>query len=163
MKDSDLKNFIPLGKTFTTLAKQYLGVIAQKLEHTGINRFFYALLIIHYENNKITQQRLSDILKTDKVTTVRVIDYLAKKGLVIRKINIKDRREHLLILTEKGKKLIPDLHKSYMEIEKEALKGLSKKQIQDFQDCLCTVEKNLSGLPSRKVNIKFNSTNKDIK
>ena len=160
MRDQNFKNFIPLGKTFTTLAKLYLGVIADKLEHTGINRFFYALLVIHYENNKITQQRLSDILKTDKVTTVRVIDYLSKKGLVIREVNISDRREHLLLLTAKGKKIIPDLHRSYMEIEKEALKGLSKKRVDDFYDCLHTVESNLSGLPSRKVNIKFNSINK---
>jgi DNA-binding MarR family transcriptional regulator len=156
MKGQDLKNLIPLGKTFTCLAKQYIGVIADKLEYTGINRFFYALLVIHNEeNDKITQQRLSDILETDKVTTVRVIDYLSKNGLVVRQVNKDDRREHLLILTAKGRKIIPDLQNSYMEIEKAALKGLSKKQVEDFYNCLCIVQKNLSSLPSRKIGIKI--------
>lgn len=155
----DQKNFIPLGKTFTSLAKQYLGVLAEKSAPMGITRFSYPLLIIHNENDNITQQRLSDILRTDKVTTVRIIDYLSKKGLVKRQVNKEDRREHLLIMTSKGKKIIPDLHKAYAEIEKEALKGLSKKQVEDFHHCLSKVQDNLSLLPSRKINIKFNSTN----
>jgi DNA-binding MarR family transcriptional regulator len=163
MKDKDLKDFIPLGKTFTSLAKQYFGIITEKMGHTGIDRFFYPLLVIHYENDSITQQRLSDILQTDKVTTVRVIDYLSKKGLVKRQVNKKDRREHLLILTAKGKKIIPELNKAYIAIEKEALKGLSRKRIEDFHECLSIARNNLSRLPSRKINIKFNNTNKLVK
>jgi DNA-binding MarR family transcriptional regulator len=160
MKDQDFRNFIPLGKTFASLAKVCLGVLSEKLGGSGIDRFFYPLLVIHNENGKITQQGLSGILKTDKVTTVRVIDYLSDKGLVKRQVNKEDRREHLLLLTPKGGKIIPALHKAYSEIEKQALAGLSKKQMEDFHISLNLVQENLSKLPSRKINIKFNSTNK---
>jgi len=83
--------------------------------------------------------------------------------LVKRQVNKDDRREHLLILTSKAEKIIPDLIISYIEIEKEALKGLSRKRVEDFHDCLFIVQNNLSKLPSQKINIKFNSTKKLIK
>jgi MarR family transcriptional regulator, transcriptional regulator for hemolysin len=151
------RNF-PLGRTFTVLAKTYLGILAEKLEHTKIDRFFYALLLIDKEKGTITQQRLSEILMTDKVTIVRVIDYLSKNGLVKRQVNKSDRREHLLILTSKAEKILPDIKKAYEQTENEALKGISSKRRDDFKECLAIVQRNLSFLPSKKIIIKFNKT-----
>jgi DNA-binding MarR family transcriptional regulator len=164
MNKESLENFTPLGKTCAELAKKYLGILADKMEFSGIDRFFYPLLLINKENGGLTQQRLSDILRTDKVTTVRVIDYLSKKGLVKRQVNKDDRREHLLFTTLKAEKIIPFIEKAFEEIEEEAFKGMTRSRIDDFNNCLHLVQNNLSDLPSKKINhIKFNKTKKLIK
>jgi DNA-binding MarR family transcriptional regulator len=159
MNKEDLKNVVPLGRTFACLTKKYLGILADKLEFSGIDRFFYPLVLIHKESGNLTQQKLSDILATDKVTTVRVIDYLSKKGLVKRQVNKNDRREHLLSTTSKAEKIIPRIKKAFEELEENAFKGMNKSRIEDFNHCLQLVQRNLSGLPSKKINhIKFNKT-----
>jgi DNA-binding MarR family transcriptional regulator len=160
MNTESTESPFPLGRIFTVLAKTYLGVIAEKLEHTNIDRFFLALIFIDEEKGNITQQRLSETLRTDKVTIVRVIDYLSKKGLVKRQVNKDDRREHLLVLTPKAEKILPDIKKAYKETENEALKGINGKDREDFKECLAKVMNNLSVLPSKKVTIKFNKTNR---
>jgi DNA-binding MarR family transcriptional regulator len=111
------------------------------------------------QNGQLTQQKLSDILKTDKVTTVRIIDYLSKNGLVKRQINKNDRREHLLITTAKAARLVPRIKKALEEIEEAAFKKMSKNKIEDFNTCLQLINTNLSAFPSKKINhIKFNTT-----
>jgi MarR family transcriptional regulator for hemolysin len=145
---------LPMGKMFTDAAKAYFGVLAERLEHTGIDRFFYTLLIIYEGGGNLTQQKLSDVINADKVTTVRVIDYLSKKGLVKREVNKKDRREHLLILTPKALKIIPDICATLKGIEKEMFAGISAGKKAEFSNCLTIIMGNLSKLPSERMNVK---------
>jgi len=145
---------LPMGKIFTDAAKAFFGVLAERLEHTGIDRFFYTLVIIHEGKGTLTQQKLSDIIKADKVTTVRVIDYLSKKGLVKREVNKKDRREHLLILTPKALRVIPEICETFKSIEKEIFAGISAGKKAEFDDCLNTIMGNLSKLSAEKMNVK---------
>ena len=145
---------LPIGKVFTDVAKAYFGALAIQLEHTGIDRFFYTLMVINEGGGSLTQQKLSDIIKADKVTTVRVIDYLSKKGLVKREVNKNDRREHLLVLTPKANKIMPDICNALKNLENEMFAGISPSKKTEFSDCLSRIMGNLSKLPSEKMNVK---------
>jgi len=155
----------PIGKVFTDVARAYFGMLAERLEHTGFDRFFYPLVVIHDGGGSLTQQKLADILKTDKVTTVRVIDYLSKKGLVKREVNSNDRREHLLTLTPKALKIMPDISNALKDVEKELFTGVSTGQREEFRSCLEMIMGNISKIPSEriKVKVKFDKIKKGNK
>ncbi|MFL5731131.1 MAG: MarR family winged helix-turn-helix transcriptional regulator [Cytophagaceae bacterium] len=138
------------------MAKKTLGVLSEKLEHTGLDRFFYPLLVISREGGTLSQQSLSCILNSDKVTTLRIIDYLSKKGLVKRVVNKNDRREHLLTITPKAEKIIPKIEKGFMEFEKDAFQGISKQDKASFMEIMNKVDANISLLPSRKIQVRMN-------
>lgn len=148
------KNAPPIGKVFMDVAKVYFGVLAERLEHTGIDRYFYTLMVINEGKGKLTQQKLSDMLKMDKVTTVRVIDYLSKKELVKREVNENDRREHLLMLTKKGQKIMPEICDAIKDMENELFEGISDNKRADFSESMHLIIGNLSRLPSKKMKVK---------
>jgi len=152
MKESS----IPTGKLLTELAKNYFGVLTEKLEKkTGINRYFYALLVIKEGQGVLTQQMLTDLLNTDKVTMVRIVDYLSKKGMVKRQSNDKDRRAYQLVLTVKGEKIIPEIKQAYREMEEILFDGISEKKKKEFNECINSMQANLHKLPSKKLNLKI--------
>lgn len=62
----------------------------------------YIFLVNLYQNQGITQEQLSDIVKMDKATTAKAIAKLIAEGYVIRKTCESDRRAYNLYTTEKA-------------------------------------------------------------
>lgn len=145
---------LPLGRQLGRLTKLYFGALTKRLEHLDIDRHFSPLIIVS-QNPGCTQQFLADKLKIDKASMVRVIDYLSENGYLKRAINPSDRREFFLSLTEKGKKNLSSINKAVSDLNKSSLKGLSKKQKEDFYSSLCTVCKNLGSEPADEIIINF--------
>jgi DNA-binding MarR family transcriptional regulator len=114
----------PLGLYFSFLTKHFVGALVQKMSHIDLDKYFRVLVVVEQSNETLTQQNLSDYFKTSKVSMVRIIDYLTKKGYLRRKVNSKDRREHFLILTEKARRELPLIKQTLLEVEEIALQGL---------------------------------------
>jgi MarR family transcriptional regulator, transcriptional regulator for hemolysin len=150
----------PLGKIFATLTKQYVGVVSEQLKHIDLERYWYVLLIISEAKNSITQKELGDLIGHDKTSMVRIVDYLSKKGYVKRKQNAEDRREYFIELTAKAQKILPEIKSAFENMNKAALKGIKKEQLECLSHCLATIENNLKSLPSASVNLDFKRTGK---
>ena len=157
-----MTELLPTWKIFTVLAKKSLGILSQRLEHTLLDKYYYALSVINRHNGNITQQALAKELDTDKVTIVRIVDHFAKKGLVKRNTNKQDRREHILVLTPKALKIIPEIEDAFLELENKFFKGIDNKRKNDFLECLKTIEDNIADLPTNKINftLKVEKSNK---
>jgi DNA-binding MarR family transcriptional regulator len=134
----------PVGRLLSRLGKSYLHQLNAKLKSLDIDRNYYALLLIEQGQGEITQNELAQLLETDKVSIVRVIDYLAAKGYVERIKSISDRRKYCLTLTEKAKKAIPGIKKSINEITSAGFEGLTDTQKSAFYLTLETIKNNLS-------------------
>jgi MarR family transcriptional regulator, transcriptional regulator for hemolysin len=134
----------PLGKFLSGLGRAFLNEFITKLHHLDIERNFYALILIEEGKGKITQQELATLLDTDKVSIVRIIDYLSGNGYVNRVKDPADRRKYGLILTDKAKKELPMIKKAIKEITQKALKGLSEKKIEELYNTLDKIKKNLN-------------------
>jgi DNA-binding MarR family transcriptional regulator len=93
----------PLGRMLSVLGKGYLHLLRARLKHLDIDRNYYALVLIAIQDGDITQQELAIKLDTDKVSIVRVVDYLSEKGYINRTRKADDRRKHSLKLTDKAK------------------------------------------------------------
>lgn len=146
---------MPLGKKMARITKSYYGALSKRVEPLGIDRHFATLVKIEDTEKKCTQQYLSDLLNLDKVTMVRILDYLFEKGMITRTVNPNDRREHLIQITAKGKKLMPKIRNEIITMNKIALNGLNKKEQELFRRFIDTVNKNLENLPVNKVDIKI--------
>lgn len=139
----------PLGRIMSLLGKGYLQLLRAKLQHLDIDRNFHALVLIESGEGTITQQDLALFLDTDKVSIVRIVDYLSEKGYVERIRNSGDRRKHSLVLTTKAKQALPDIRRAIGDVNKMVLKGLGSSRISEFREDLELI----------KVNITVNSNN----
>ncbi len=154
-KNHPLFEHLPLGRLMGKITKKYFGALSKKLDHLGIDRHFSPLIVIAETKEKCTQQYLSDMLNIDKVSMVRILDYLVKHGLIIRAVNPADRREHILQLTPKAKKIMPKILSGISDMNKTALKGLDKNEQALLYKFIETITKNVENLPGKKVDIKI--------
>jgi MarR family transcriptional regulator, transcriptional regulator for hemolysin len=135
----------PIGRLFSSLGKGYLSLLRTKLQHLDIDRNYFALVLIESYNGEISQQELAILLETDKVSIVRIVDYLSEKGFVKRVRKMNDRRKCNLVLTEKAKAAIPEIKKSFTEMNETALFGFSSKQSEELAQFLVKIDNNLTG------------------
>ncbi len=140
-----------LGLYFGILTKRYFGVLIKKLEGLDIERHFFILLTIHESKTRCTQQYLADTMLVDKVAMVKNIDYLSKKGYVVREENPNNRRETHILLTPKAKKAIGLIYIGIEKTNKDATAGLTRKQIEELLKTLEIINVNLLHTPSKKM------------
>jgi DNA-binding MarR family transcriptional regulator len=102
------------------------------------------LLLKHlYENEKMKQNELADILFKDNPTLTRIIDLLCEKGLTIRTLHPTDRRSFHVELTREGKKKVEQIKPKIRHIRLKAWEGLSNRDFTHFKKVLNAIYKNL--------------------
>ncbi|MEO6094358.1 MAG: MarR family transcriptional regulator, partial [Fibrobacteria bacterium] len=105
-------------------SRKYTDALAARLGYIGIRRHYFLLIAIGEGKGKSTQQDLADLLETDKVTMVSILDSLTKAGFVRRTPSAEDRRKHLIVLTQKAELHLPIIRKVIAELNRKALSGL---------------------------------------
>jgi len=82
-----------------------------KIKEAGIDASYEVLEILTLLNSRdrLNQQELADLLFKDKSSMTYLIDNMVKAGLVTRKEDEKDRRNKLILLSEKARCLIKQL------------------------------------------------------
>ncbi|OAQ40673.1 hypothetical protein A5893_06955 [Pedobacter psychrophilus] len=152
----------PLAHQLIQVTKKYLGEFAQQSKHISLERYHYTLLLIHENNELLTQKDLADLLQVDKSFMVNMIDYLEKNGFVNRLTNNKDRRQHLIRLTDKAKNILLPINNIFSAINKEALNGLPQDKIDCFYEVLNTLQQNLSGANINDITLNYKNLKSDI-
>jgi MarR family transcriptional regulator, transcriptional regulator for hemolysin len=143
-KVTDIFAMQPLGKFLAIIGRKFLNALHVRLKDLEIERNFYALLIIEAGKGRITQQDLAELLDSDKVSVVRIIDYLSNNGYVQRVKDPADKRKYGLNLTAKAEKEMPLIKKGIEEVTKNAFKGLSGEQIEELYRTLNIIKNNLN-------------------
>ena len=156
-KEKDICEILPLGKLCAMITKPYFGALTLKMEHLGIEKHFSVLILLD-QKSPCTQQHISDSLQIDKVSMVKVIDGFAKKGLVKRVQNPKDRREHFIELTPKAHKILPQIYKAVEDLNQMAFENFKPKEQKDFYKALTKVYRNIEHLPTSHVIVNYKKT-----
>ena len=138
----------PLGHIAGNIHRIFLMIINKNLAFLDIERFYFPVLLIEAGEGNLTQQELAEKLHCDKVQVVRIIDYLSGHGYVNRVQNASDRRKYGLEITDKAKKVIPDIKKAWEKANAILLSNLSDNQIKELYDTLKIIENNLSSYES---------------
>lgn len=153
------QNQIPVGTRALILSKYYYGVLSKNLEKTGIERY-YSILYFLNDHNGCSQQYICNNLAIDKTAMVKVMDYLTKSGLVERKINPLDRREHFIKLTKKGLKHTEIVVKSFNDLDNEIFVGLNRQERATFEIISDKIIEKLKVLPGNDLFFHYKQTNK---
>jgi len=90
----------------------------------------------------ISQKDIALNLFKDYASVTRMIELLVKKDYLERKIHKQDRRMFNLKITKKGDETLAKLKPIILKNRSQALKGLSDKQIKEFNKTLNQITKN---------------------
>lgn len=94
-----------------------------------------AYLWRYHEQN---QQQLVEAINRDKTAVTRLVDKMEKKDYVIRTSDFHDRRQNLIILTDKGR----DMYEKLVKIVEKALHESCKDiDTRDIEICLSVLQK----------------------
>jgi MarR family transcriptional regulator, transcriptional regulator for hemolysin len=138
------QNIQTIGRILSHTGRSFLQLLNKKLNHLDIERSFYALILIDLGQGELTQKELACQLESDKVSIVRIVDYLAGKGYVKRIKSSVDGRKYCLTLTDKAKEILPGIKKSMKEVTAVAYNGLTELQQTEFLSVLGIIKDNLS-------------------
>jgi DNA-binding MarR family transcriptional regulator len=77
-------------------------------------------------------------------TATTTIDRLVRKNLAVRHVGSEDRRQWLITITPRAKRLVKEMNKSAIEGTKKFLECLSKSEISFLKDILEKINNNLN-------------------
>lgn len=152
---------LPVGTQALILSKMYYGALTKSLEKLDVERYFSVLYFLH-NNKNCCQQVICDNLKVDKTAMVKVMDYLSKAGLIERKTNPNDRREHFISLSKKGEKQTKEVVKSFNMIDEKAFLHISEAERKAFVKVMHKVCENLNQLPADDLFFNYKKTAKQL-
>ncbi len=145
----------PLYLTFGRLSKIYMEVFSKRLNSISIDKNFYVMLLIHENNERLTQKDIATMLQIDKSSMVRITDYLCENNYIVRSVNKSDRRAQVLKLTESGLNAIPEIQKSVLETNASAVIGIEPSDLDNFYTILDTMYQNLNLQPKDQYFLSF--------
>jgi DNA-binding MarR family transcriptional regulator len=140
----NIQQIQPIGRILSHTGRSFLQLLNKKLNHLDLERSYYALILIDLGQGELTQKELACQLETDKVSIVRIVDYLAGKGYVKRVKSSFDGRKYCLTLTDKAKEVLPGIKNSMKEVTAVAFSGLTELQQTEFRSILGIIKDNLS-------------------
>jgi MarR family transcriptional regulator, transcriptional regulator for hemolysin len=98
------------------------------------------------KNEGVSQKRLAELMETDPMSLVRILDRMEAEGWVQRRSVPDDRRARSLVLTEKAKPILDHIWRLAAEIRVEVLEGLSNAERTTLMELLERIHTNLLGL-----------------
>jgi DNA-binding MarR family transcriptional regulator len=98
------------------------------------------------EEDGQTPGQLATRMGVKPPTVTKTINRLQGQGFVDKQASNSDARQAHVFLTEAGRNAIRSIEKSLRKTEKQALKGLDKKEQKALAKLLSRVEANLSGV-----------------
>jgi DNA-binding MarR family transcriptional regulator len=141
MDDTDVKLIMDLfdiigDKLLKT--SQFAQDTYEKLTLTEANTVY----VIGDETPK-TMKQIAETLGVAVSTPTRTVDHLIEKGLVTRSVDKKDRRQLLIELTSKGKKLVEDMDKEGLIMTRKMLENLEDEEVESLKNILLKISENI--------------------
>lgn len=117
--------------TIEKAIKSYRRYGQKRLKDNGLKITIDQWLVIKniMDNPAISQQEIAEKVFKDNASVTRIIELLFKAKYIKRSVNKTDRRKTNLVVTEEGVSLVNDVYKVVQEYRANALKGISKEEI----------------------------------
>jgi MarR family transcriptional regulator, transcriptional regulator for hemolysin len=135
------------GFEMARISEVYLSNLSTILAPHGLERFYFPLLHLCENSGKLTQKDFAEALRRDKVFTMRVVDYLCDRGLVVRKKKDLDRRCQLLEVTNKAKELVPKIEEGIAKTDSLLFHNFSLEEKKVFKTGMTKLYETINSLP----------------
>jgi DNA-binding MarR family transcriptional regulator len=110
----------------------------------GVSSGQWRFLRVLWREEGLTQRELSRRVGMREPTTVIALKSLERSGFVKRQKSIEDRRKVHVFLTDEAKALEPVLLPAVAEVNRIALEGLTKAEVEVLRKALTQVARNLA-------------------
>ena len=129
MKTLDLKESI--GLLLKTSAKTWEKAADMELsERFGLAGSKWKIIVALSLKEGITQKHIADMVFVEAPTLVPIIDRMEKEGYLTRQADPKDRRNNLIFMTQKSKRIVDPMIDCILEIRNMGLNKISKKDME---------------------------------
>ncbi|MBW6483341.1 MAG: MarR family transcriptional regulator [Vicingaceae bacterium] len=135
------------GYEMSRISEVYLSTLSSIMKPFGIERYFAPLLYLCENSGKITQKDLAEALKRDKVSTMRMVDYLSEKGLLVRTPDCNDRRCQILKVTDKALELLPKIKEGVQQTNDLLLRDFTEEEKVSFKKSMDKLFTTIGNLP----------------
>jgi len=127
----------------------------------GLERCFVPLLFLIEHSGKTTQTELGQAIRRDKVSVMRMVDYLSERDFVKRKQGEEDRRCQLLEVTQKALDIEPFIRKGITQTNELLMNDFTPEEKEIFKRGMDKLYQNITHLPEPEFII--NASKKDGK
>jgi MarR family transcriptional regulator, transcriptional regulator for hemolysin len=110
----------------------------------GLTRAQAAVLANLARQEGINQAALAQLLELEPITLARLLDRLQAAALIERRADPKDRRAHLLYLTEAAYPLLDRIFELAADVREDALAGVAEADRSRLLDLLIAMKANLN-------------------
>ena len=121
-------------------------IFDRMLATSGIDEFNGAqgrILYVLWQNDEISISSLSAQTSLANTTLTAMLDRMENNGLIVRKFDPKDRRNRLIVLTEKARSLKDDYTRISRKMNEIYYTGFTETEIVQFESYLQRILHNL--------------------
>ena len=111
--------------------KQFLAAKLRQMD-VPLTPEQFMLIDLLWNQGEMTQQQLADQLQKDKNSVTKLVDAIERKGFVVRRQDMHDRRANILVLTDRANQLKPDAKQKGISILDQILEGISEDELRSF-------------------------------
>ena len=112
------------------------SLMREEIEQYDLTPPQFGLLAFLWQQDGLTQAELSEKGQIDRTTIGGLVDRLEKLGLVERRQHPKDRRAHMIHLTERGREMEVPLSACAGRALAKFTKGLNEQEIAELRRIL---------------------------
>lgn len=142
-----------IGKWISIVNRQSQVYINRELKEYGFNSSEYIYLLNLYEEDGISQEKLSSKVIINKAATARAIDKLERLGYVRRKKDERDKRANKIYISERGLEIKDIIIKKFNYWNAITYKNLSEGEIEDIKGKLKDISKNMAEIITKREDI----------
>ncbi|MCO6500348.1 MAG: MarR family transcriptional regulator [Vicingus serpentipes] len=135
------------GFEMARISEVYLSTLSSIMTPQGLERYFFPLIYLCEHSGELTQKDLAEAIRRDKVYTMRIVDYLCDKELLVRKQDCNDRRCQLLEVTDKAKALVPKIKEGIVKTDKLLFHNFSDEEKKGFETGMSKLFATINTLP----------------
>ncbi len=137
-----------IGMSFKIISNQLKRVVNKKLGNniTHIQIFILRFLYENKDKKDIFQKDIEKLLDIRRSTTTEILNVMERNNLLERVDSLSDKRQKMIVLSEKGTKYLKDFEKIVLKTEKEILNNVSQEEKYIFFNVLEKIKNNLNNL-----------------
>lgn len=147
MPSSHYSGRVRFGISFALLARRWRRALDARLARAGLTATSWVPLI-HLEETGggISQKELALLVGVEGSSLVRVLDLLAREGLIERRRDATDGRARLIHLTASGRRRVADIREELGRGEEEMLADLSDAEIAAMLEYFGRIDRRMKAL-----------------
>lgn len=134
------KNFIRL---ISILHRKNMAYLNSKLKIYDLTTSQVHILLYMSKHSGSSQEEISNYFSIDKASTARTIDSLIKKGYIIKKKNLEDKRAYKLFLTDFALKQNDEILDMFNRWNNAIKADLSSDELDNTYKCLQKMSENM--------------------